>query len=160
MPHLLVTAGNDQHLRLWDTRHLLSISPKAVEILTPPDSANDQSDTAEHTSTHPSSSVGYDKVSHHMTTAKGNGLLRASYQHGKSCSAAYWDPWGRRVITTSYDDKLRSECASLWSTVLIEVMLAQYGRCIRNRCFSTPRSRHHTFNHPRAIRTTARPVGG
>ena len=109
MPYLLVTAGNDQNLRIWDTRHLLCINPKAAEILTPPNSANDESATASHTDTNPTSTVGYDKVSHHMTSAKGKGLLRASLQHGKSCSAAYWDPWGRRVLTTSYDDKLRSE---------------------------------------------------
>ena len=113
MPHLLVTAGNDQHLRIWDTRHLTSISPRAADVLTPPPSARDPSDTAAHLDTHPSSNVGYDKVSHLMGSAKGKGLLRASFQHGKSCSAAYWDPWGRRVLTTSYDDKLRGECPSL-----------------------------------------------
>ncbi len=109
MPHLLVTAGNDQHLRIWDTRHLLSISPKSVELLTPPDSATDHSDTAAHFETHPTSSVGYEKVGQHLNSAKGKGLLRASFQHGKSCSAAYWDPWGRRVLSTSYDDRLRGE---------------------------------------------------
>ena len=40
----------------------------------------------------------------------GDGIMRASYVHGKSCTSAYWDPWGRRILTTSYDDKLRSEC--------------------------------------------------
>lgn len=109
MPHLLVTAGNDQHLRVWDTRHLQSLSPRAAERLTPPPTATDEepTDLTPHIDTHPKSSIGYDKVGHHLSGAKGKGLLRASYQHGKSCSAAYWDPWGRRVLTTSYDDKLR-----------------------------------------------------
>lgn len=40
---------------------------------------------------------------------KGAGILRASWLHGKSCTSAYWDPWGRRILTTSYDDKLRGE---------------------------------------------------
>jgi hypothetical protein len=34
-------------------------------------------------------------------------LARAEYMHGKSCSSAYWDNWGSRLLTTSYDDKLR-----------------------------------------------------
>lgn len=114
MPHLIVTAGNDQHVRIWDTRHLLSISPRATDNLTPPPPAPPVAkDGAEEKpspriETWPSSSIPYDRVAHHMESKKGHGLLRASYQHGKSCSAAYWDPWGRRVLTTSYDDKLRS----------------------------------------------------
>ena len=131
MPHLIVTAGNDQHVRIWDTRHLSHLNPKATDILTPPPTAvpNDvngtneshlangeggdptagQPDTAAHINTQPTSSIPYDKVGSYMNTNKGKGLLRANYQHGKSCSAAYWDPWGRRILTTSYDDKLRSE---------------------------------------------------
>lgn len=48
-------------------------------------------------------------IDKHMA-GKGRDLLRASFQHGKSCSAAYWDPWGKRVLTTSYDDRLRGKC--------------------------------------------------
>jgi hypothetical protein len=113
MPHLLVTAGTDQHLRIWDTRQLLSISPKAAEVVTSPPAPMDESDTAPHTNTRPSSNVGWGRIFQHRSSAKGKGLLRASYQHGKSCSAAYWDPWGRRVLTTSYDDKLRGELSDL-----------------------------------------------
>ena len=58
--------------------------------------------------TYPTSNIGNEKISNYQSSAKGKGLLRAAYQHGKSCSAAYWDPWGRRILTTSYDDKLRS----------------------------------------------------
>jgi hypothetical protein len=58
--------------------------------------------------THPTSNIGNEKVANYQASSKGKGLLRAAYQHGKSCSAAYWDPWGRRILTTSYDDKLRS----------------------------------------------------
>ena len=104
-----MTAGNDQHLRIWDTRHLLSISPKAAEMLTPPPSSPTEENGSKppRLDTYPESSIEYDKIGQHMGTARGKGLLRANYQHGKSCSAAYWDPWGRRVLTTSYDDKLR-----------------------------------------------------
>ena len=107
MPHLLVTAGNDQHLRIWDTRHLSHLNPRSTEVLTPPPTAKTE-DGKPRVDTYPTSSIGSEKVNNYMSSAKGKGLLRASYQHGKSCSAAYWDPWGRRVLTTSYDDKLRS----------------------------------------------------
>lgn len=34
----------------------------------------------------------------------------ADYEHGHACSSAYWDPSGRHLLTSSYDDRLRSEC--------------------------------------------------
>ncbi|KAL7418571.1 hypothetical protein Q5752_007029 [Cryptotrichosporon argae] len=104
MPHLICTAGNDQHVRIWDTRHLTKLAPTAADRLDVP---KRESDTAAHVETHPNSSIGNEAIAAHMAGSKGKGLMRAAYQHGKSCSAAYWDPWGRRILTTSYDDKLR-----------------------------------------------------
>lgn len=106
MPHLLVTASNDQHLRIWDTRHLRKLTPKAAETIPPPPK---REDGKEYIDTHCQSSIPYDRVQSYMDGKSGKGLLRASYQHGKSCSAAYWDPFGRRILTTSYDDKLRGK---------------------------------------------------
>lgn len=108
MPHLLVTAGNDQHLRIWDTRHFSHLNPRSTEVLTPPPSVKGEDGDPSRINTYPSSSIGSEKVNNYLSSTKGKGLHRASYQHGKSCSAAYWDPWGRRILTTSYDDKLRS----------------------------------------------------
>lgn len=112
-PHLLVTAGNDQHLRIWDTRHFSRLNPRSTEVMTPPPSpkkvkGDPDEDNKPRLNTYPTSNIGNEKVSSYQTSPKGRGLLRAAYQHGKSCSAAYWDPWGRRILTTSYDDKLRS----------------------------------------------------
>jgi WD40 repeat protein len=104
MPHLICTAGNDQHLRIWDVRHLSKLQPEASEELEAPKTDEGEDKTI---STHPTSSIAYERVSAYMEDKKGKGLLRASFQHGKSCSAAYWDPFGRRILTTSYDDKLR-----------------------------------------------------
>jgi WD40 repeat protein len=107
--HLLVTAGNDQHLRIWDTRHFSHLNPRSTEMLSPPAPKSEPGeDSKPHINTYPTSSIPSEKVQNYQSSAKGKGLLRASYQHGKSCSAAYWDPWGRRILTTSYDDKLRS----------------------------------------------------
>ncbi|RXK39424.1 WD-repeat protein [Tremella mesenterica] len=176
MPHLILTAGNDQHLRIWDTRHFLSnpqplnisippppptapLSPKVKPAPYPPTHITqeptkrtlrngdvkptvsagqddvktkvpDEEDTKPTLSddrnistpiqdvktlrsrinTYPTNVTSFESISSYLSTTKGKGLLRANYQHGKSCSAAYWDPWGRRILSTSYDDKLR-----IWS---------------------------------------------
>ncbi|WWD19513.1 hypothetical protein CI109_103974 [Kwoniella shandongensis] len=108
MPHLLVTAGNDQHLRIWDTRHLSSIPTLTNSLPTPPVNAKTESfGDSSFPPSHLTAETDYEHLAKYQSSAKGKGLLRASWQHGKSCSSAYWDPWGRRVLTTSYDDKLR-----------------------------------------------------
>jgi len=42
-----------------------------------------------------------------MESAKGKGTLRGEYEHEKSASSAFWDPRGRQIVSTSYDDTLR-----------------------------------------------------
>jgi WD repeat-containing protein 76 len=37
------------------------------------------------------------------------GTLRGDWRHDKSVTSAYWDPAGRRIVSTCYDDKLRSK---------------------------------------------------
>jgi hypothetical protein len=34
--------------------------------------------------------------------------MRAEYNHGYAVSSAYWDPRGRSIMSTCYDDVLRS----------------------------------------------------
>jgi len=36
-------------------------------------------------------------------------MLRAEWTHTKSVSSAYWDPRGRSIVSTSYDDTIRCE---------------------------------------------------
>ncbi|WVR07792.1 hypothetical protein IAU60_004835 [Kwoniella sp. DSM 27419] len=107
MPHLLVTACNDQHLRIWDARHLSTIPSTTDTSLSPSVKAENGKDATSYPDSHITGETDYERVMKHLYSAKGKGLLRASWQHGKSCSAAYWDSWGRRVLSTSYDDKLR-----------------------------------------------------
>ena len=38
----------------------------------------------------------------------GTATLRAEWKHDKSVTSAYWDPRGRSIVSTSYDDTLRS----------------------------------------------------
>ena len=44
-----------------------------------------------------------------LATKRGQTTVRARWQHGKSVSSAYWDPRGRSVVSTSYDDTIRRE---------------------------------------------------
>ena len=52
---------------------------------------------------------GGEAVETYMNSKKGQDSSIALWEHGKSVSAAYWDPRGRSIVSTSYDDKLRRE---------------------------------------------------
>lgn len=42
-----------------------------------------------------------------LGTKVGKGCMRGEWRHDKSVSSAYWDPHGRRIVSTSYDDTIR-----------------------------------------------------
>lgn len=110
MPYMICTAGNDQHVRIWDTRHLFPISSNPIplgSLPTPPPTATEEPPPTATEETHPIVESDYHTVTSYLASPKGKHLMRAKWQHGKSCSSAYWDPWGRRILTTSYDDNLR-----------------------------------------------------
>lgn len=46
-------------------------------------------------------------VTDYLQTKQGKSCLRAEWRHDKSVSSAYWDPRGRGIVSTSYDDTLR-----------------------------------------------------
>lgn len=48
-----------------------------------------------------------DIVENFVESVTGKGTLRGEYEHGKSASSAFWDPRGRQIVSTSYDDTLR-----------------------------------------------------
>ncbi|KAG6900852.1 hypothetical protein C0993_009970 [Termitomyces sp. T159_Od127] len=75
-----------QH-QIWDVRKLTDI---AVEL---PDVTG--------------SEFGSEMVNNWLNTDSGKGCLRSEWRHDKSVSSAYWDPRGRSIVSTSYDDKLR-----------------------------------------------------
>lgn len=39
--------------------------------------------------------------------------MRGEWRHGKSVTAGYWDPHGRRIVSTSYDDTIKSTFSSI-----------------------------------------------
>jgi WD repeat-containing protein 76 len=73
-------------IRIWDTRSFKDI----VASL-------DQFETE----------VEWSFVSEYLEKNKDSPLLRGEWRHDKSVSAAYWDPRGRSIVSTSYDDNLR-----------------------------------------------------
>ena len=53
-----------------------------------------------------------------VESAKGKGALRGEYEHGKSASSAFWDPRGRQIVSTSYDDTLRRTLVYLFGNFI------------------------------------------
>lgn len=53
--------------------------------------------------------VDSEAVAGFVDSKQGNGTLMAEWAHQKSVSSAYWDPSGRRIVSTSYDDTIRCE---------------------------------------------------
>lgn len=97
--------------RLWDAR-MLSKLPVA-SLLTPP----------------PSSPIGprgsvvsspmeidSDAMTSFLESKQGKGTLMADWGHNKSVSSAYWDPSGKRIVSTSYDDTIRRKFTNIQSS--------------------------------------------
>ncbi|KAF9792217.1 WD40 repeat-like protein [Thelephora terrestris] len=88
-PHFLLTASNSRSLRIWDTRNLAGLAGG---------SKPSSSDIVEYENA---------TVEDFCKSANGSALLRAEWSHKKSVSSAYWDPRGRTIVSTSYDDTIR-----------------------------------------------------
>ncbi|KAJ4475167.1 WD40-repeat-containing domain protein [Lentinula edodes] len=87
-PDFLLTASNSKELRIWDTRKLRSMATA---------SSSDES------------IIEFDSafVTKYRESKEGVGCLRGEWRHDKSVSSAYWDPRGRSIVSTSYDDAIR-----------------------------------------------------
>ncbi|KAG8896634.1 hypothetical protein FRB99_008791, partial [Tulasnella sp. 403] len=101
--YFLVTASNDRHLRLWDARKL---TPLPITS-TPMDEPSSRKVKKEDNHNVTPAETAYEEVKAVLDSKRGKGLLRGSYAHNQSVSSAYWDPSGRRIVSTSYDDHLR-----------------------------------------------------
>jgi WD repeat-containing protein 76 len=51
--------------------------------------------------------ISHEAVEDFVESKSGTGTVRAEFAHGKSVSSAYWDPRGRGIVSTSYDDTIR-----------------------------------------------------
>lgn len=54
-------------------------------------------------------------VDNFLGSKEGQTCLRGEWRHGKSASSAYWDPRGRGIVSTSYDDKIRCKLSVSFS---------------------------------------------
>lgn len=61
--------------------------------------------------------INSDVIEEFGQTKKGKCTMRGEWKHGKSVTAGYWDPHGRRIVSTSYDDTIRSTSISLLNFV-------------------------------------------
>ncbi|EIW85143.1 WD40 repeat-like protein [Coniophora puteana RWD-64-598 SS2] len=89
-PHYLLTASNNRTLKVWDIRMLRTL----------------QSGKSLNTSSEPYR-FDYDTMQNFIESKRGQGFLRGEFGHGKSVSSAFWDPRGRSIVSTSYDDTIR-----------------------------------------------------
>ncbi|SJL00456.1 related to WD repeat-containing protein CNI03070 [Armillaria ostoyae] len=85
-PEFVLTASNSRSLKIWDVR-------KLKQLGTPPASSVVE--------------IGLESVNEFVESKKGHGCLRCEWRHDKSVSSAYWDPRGKSVVSTSYDDTIR-----------------------------------------------------
>ncbi|KAJ7774894.1 WD40-repeat-containing domain protein [Mycena metata] len=106
-PTFLLTASNNRSLKIWDVRKLqtLSIDLSDDALPTPPPSSSSSPFLAPVAAV--AREVDSDVVTEFVSSKRGKGCLRSEWRHDKSVSSAYWDPRGRSVVSTSYDDSLR-----------------------------------------------------
>ncbi|KAI0797707.1 WD40-repeat-containing domain protein [Abortiporus biennis] len=86
--HFILTASNSRVLKVWDTRSLADIKHSRHQARGPMD---------------------FDSkvIEGFLSSKQGKNCLRGNWQHGKSVSSAYWDPRGRGIVSTCYDDSIR-----------------------------------------------------
>ncbi|EJF66005.1 WD40 repeat-like protein [Dichomitus squalens] len=111
-PHFLVTASNTRDLKVWDTRMLETLSGRSLRSApnspgpSTPRSPSKRKTREASVFSHPSE-VDAEAIDKLMATKRGQSTVRARWAHGKSVSSAYWDPRGRSIVSTSYDDTIR-----------------------------------------------------
>lgn len=64
--------------------------------------------------------VNFEQISEHIESKAGKSLMRGEWRHGQSVTAGYWDPSGRRIVSTSYDNSIKSASSFMPGSVCIE----------------------------------------
>ncbi|KAF8309952.1 uncharacterized protein EI90DRAFT_3102825 [Cantharellus anzutake] len=49
------------------------------------------------------------KITSHHRSKPGRGCILGQFEHKYSVSSAFWDPRGRKIVTTCYDNNLRKK---------------------------------------------------
>ncbi|KAI9507377.1 WD40 repeat-like protein [Russula earlei] len=81
----ILTSSNSRMLKVWDVRKLQKLSANRDGVL----------------------ELELEDVDKLDKPKGGSATLRAEWKHDKSVTAAFWDPRGRSIVSTSYDDTLR-----------------------------------------------------
>ncbi|XP_006458082.1 hypothetical protein AGABI2DRAFT_183171 [Agaricus bisporus var. bisporus H97] len=107
-PHFVLTASNNRTLKIWDIRKLRVLAGESLDATLSTAATSSplrkrKADSAKRSIVEYS----HDVVTKFDDSEEGVGLLRGDYAHDKSCSSAYWDPRGRQVVSTSYDNNIR-----------------------------------------------------
>ncbi|KIO18595.1 hypothetical protein M407DRAFT_11804 [Tulasnella calospora MUT 4182] len=98
---------------LWDTRKLftlpVSASPRPPAAAAPSTRLSKVKKEEEEEADDDVwiNETSFEEVNKYLQGKKGRGLLRGEHSSGAAVSAAYWDPSGRRIVSTCYDDHLR-----------------------------------------------------
>lgn len=107
--------GTDERQRIWDIRKLRVLAGESLDATLSTSATSSplrkrKADSAKRSIVEYS----HDVVTKFDDSEEGVGLLRGDYAHDKSCSSAYWDPRGRQVVSTSYDNNIRCMWHSFW----------------------------------------------
>ncbi|KAJ7063356.1 WD40-repeat-containing domain protein, partial [Mycena amicta] len=103
-PNFLVTSSNSRSLKIWDVRKLQNVLHDGSPPTPPPSSPGGPFLTPV-SKLHVEADA--DTVAEFVDSRRGKGCLRAEWRHDKAVSSAYWDPNGRYIASTSYDDAIR-----------------------------------------------------
>ncbi|KAF5330427.1 hypothetical protein D9619_005629 [Psilocybe cf. subviscida] len=97
----LLTASNSRFIKVWDARKLDGMPISLLD-----DDAAEGSSDGDDSAQGP---LDFDAaiVNEYLDSDAGKGGFRGEYRHDKSASSAYWDPRGRSIVSTSYDDSIR-----------------------------------------------------
>lgn len=88
--------------RIWDTRKLM-----LIETGTPIEGDDDGSSSLE---VKPPTVLEAENeiVTNFLSSKPGQGCILGQFEHKQSATAAFWDSRGERIVSTSYDNNLRS----------------------------------------------------
>lgn len=105
---LTVNSTRDPESRVWDVRKMQKVPVRTSFIFSVPCGTRTYSYTREQTPRSGVLELELEDVEKLDKTKDSTTTLRAAFKHDKSVTSAYWDPRGRSIVSTSYDDVLRS----------------------------------------------------
>ncbi|KAF8314376.1 WD40-repeat-containing domain protein [Cantharellus anzutake] len=106
--HFICTASNDLSLKIWDVRKLMLIETGALV------EGDDDGPSSLKVKPPPVLEADHEAVTDFLSSKPGRGCILGQFEHKYSVSSAFWDPRGRKIVTTCYDDNLRIWNLDAW----------------------------------------------